>query len=521
MANKKKKTVEKEDGCPAGRNRSVLRNLVLIALPIVLFFQIVFATRLFLSSIWVARGNAMRQTGRIVQTRQLFEHARAYDPNDYKTLHLLGAALVASGDNVQAADTLEQCLRLAPYHPLALDLLAIVYMQQGELDRASRTIERAERVVPISPYVHTTSGRILAKRGMYDQAVDEFRKAIELGYENKSELLRATADTYYRSGKIELAVETAAEAISADPDDPANYMVKGQLLAQARQWQKTVSTMEQGLAMLDKVPKSKSLDFRMRAYLELARAYTELDEPADAVVEVCKMQKLNVAAPQTPGLLDPISNRLEPDEPAYHLVQGWLLMQTLRLKEAAGALQQTIALLGQSGRPETEGAQVLKECAHFNLATVFLALGQLADAATQVFEVQKLDSTNLQIPVLIEEIAKQLDGDPEGLSVEEKAQAQLLLARSLVVSEQRVRGYETIRSVAENTEVSPRLRASAYAERARLFAGLEEKLTEALTELDRAEQIDPTLPVIAPMRRDILSYQRRISTQKQSQSGQP
>jgi len=164
---------------------------------------------------------------------------------------------------------------------------------------------------------------------------------------------------------------------------------------------------------------------------------------------------------------------------------------------------------------------MLKECAHFNLATVFLTVGQLADAAIQVFEIQKLDSTNLQIPALIEAIAKQLDADPEGLSVEQKAQAQLLLARSLVVAEQRERGYETIRRVAENTEISRRLRASAYAERARLFAGLEEKLTEALTELDRAEQLDPTLPVIAPMRKDILSYQRRVNAQKQNQSGQP
>jgi len=273
--------------------------------------------------------------------------------------------------------------------------------------------------------------------------------------------------------------------------------------------------------MLEKFPSSRSLEFQMRAHLELARAYTELDTAADAVAEVCRMQKLNVAAPQIPGLLDPISNRLEPDEPAYHLVQGWLLMQTPRLKEAADALQQTVTLMGQNGLPETENAQQIKVCTHFNLATVFLKLDRLADASVQVFEVQKLDSAYPQIPVLIEAIAKQIEAGPGNLSVEKKAETQLLLARSLVVAGQKERGYETIRRVAENTEVSARLRAAAYTERARLLAGLDQKLTEALAELDRAEQIDPTLPEIAPMRRDILGYQRRIDAQKQSQTGRP
>ncbi len=393
-----------------------LKALVLIGLPVVLLFQIAFATKLLISEMCLARGNMARRAGLTTEAQQWYARSCTFDPRNYRALHLLGGAMVARGDYPNAARVLDRCLELAPYHPLVLDLLAIAYMHMGELDRATETIERADRVVPDSPYVRSTRGRILVERGQYDDAVNEFREAVRLGYKPEDEVLRAIANTQFKAGDLDAAIATAVDAVGSDPDNPLNHLVHGQLLMFGRQ--------------------------------------------------------------------------LEP---------------------AASALRQAIDLFGKNPGAGTPRHRMH---AHLALATTYIDLGRLADAAVQLFQMQKLDATDQQTFMLIDTIETQLDAAADRLGPNETARTRFLLARCMVASGQKERGYEAIRRVAHTDGASQRLRASAHAELARLMAALDRNFDDALAELALAEQIDPSLPQIQPMRKDITRLKQHMTGQQ-------
>jgi len=398
--------------------RPAVRNLVFVGLPVFLVFQMTFATRLFLSDKCVARGDLLRQTGLPDRARDAYEKALARQPKDYKTAHLLGGTLVALGNNAEAAEVLERCVYQAPYHPLALDLLAIAYMHQGNLDKAAEMNGRAKEVVPTSPRPYRTGGRILAVRGQHEDAIAEFRKALDLGYSPKSEILRAIANAYLNSGSADLAVQSVAEAISYEPTDPLNHLVYGQMLANMQQWQ-----------------------------------------PASA------------------------------------------------------ALQRAIELFEQPQQPSASlrATGPYRVHAHLVLASVYIRMERLADAVNEIFRAQCIDNAAPQIGPLIEQIAQRLDTGREGMDEAEEAQIRFLLARSLFASEQLDRGLDELRHVCGTETASARLRASAHTELARMLVLGLGKHAEALAELDRAEQIDPSLPEIGRLRSDILRYRAQNS----------
>jgi len=400
-----------KEGADTGVKKStVIKKIVLVVLPIILLFQIAFATRQFLSEIWEVRGNAVRVAGDVGQAREMYERSLRYDAKDYKTLHLLGAALVAEGDTGRAVDVLDRCVQLAPYHPLALDLLAIAYLRQGELEKASGAIARALDVVPISANVHTTAGRIEDERGLYDEAINQYREALRLGYSPESEVLRAIANAHYKNGDGERAVETASEAVAGNPKDPLNYLVRGQLLIQTKQLQEAVTVLRRAVELFAESPSHASLDHRMRTHIILAGTYLDLDLPADA--------------------------------------------------------------------------------------------------AQQLFEMQKLDNTDPRIPPLIEAVAKWLDTKSANVVPAERARAWFLLSRSFLAAEKLDPALEALRHVCETQEAPARLRATAHAQTAGLMAGTQRKFDEAIAELDRAQQIDPGLAEIRQMRENVLRYQR-------------
>ncbi len=67
-------------------------------------------------------------------------------------------------------------------------------------------------------YYHFSKARLLDDQGQGNQAIDEYKKALELD-PNNSQIYSEMAESYARNNRFQLAVETAQKAVKADPDN--------------------------------------------------------------------------------------------------------------------------------------------------------------------------------------------------------------------------------------------------------------------------------------------------------------
>jgi tetratricopeptide (TPR) repeat protein len=70
----------------------------------------------------------------------------------------------------------------------------------------------------LEAYYHFSKGRLLDDEGQPAQAIDEFKKALELD-PNNSFIYSEMAESYLRNNRLREAVDTAQKAIQADPDN--------------------------------------------------------------------------------------------------------------------------------------------------------------------------------------------------------------------------------------------------------------------------------------------------------------
>lgn len=102
------------------------------------------ATPAEISTLWLARGSVLEQTGDWAAARPMVERAVALAPDRPDALNLLGYAMLQHGGDVTAATALiERASRLAPDDPAITDSLGWAYFRQGRLAQAIAALERA------------------------------------------------------------------------------------------------------------------------------------------------------------------------------------------------------------------------------------------------------------------------------------------------------------------------------------------------------------------------------------------
>ncbi len=109
--------------------------------------------------------------------------------------------------------------------------LAFEYTDQ-EREQLQKEAEKAEKRKSFSAEVQTLfdSGLKLAAEGKHEEAIAEFKKALEKDPE-QSNILGNMADSYSKMNKNDDALETYKKAITVKPDDAALYTNMGVLLS--------------------------------------------------------------------------------------------------------------------------------------------------------------------------------------------------------------------------------------------------------------------------------------------------
>ena len=158
---------------------------------------------------------ALVELGRLEDAATHFEKSLALEPKP--EIHSdLGFIMARLGRSDEAFAQYEQALALDPDCPSAHFNMAVTYVQAGEFAKAE---EHYRRALPRRPGAETSNGLgyVLARQGRPDEAIAEFRKAIEAdpqftpAYTNLAQALAA-------QGRLEEAAEYYRRALAQQPN---------------------------------------------------------------------------------------------------------------------------------------------------------------------------------------------------------------------------------------------------------------------------------------------------------------
>lgn len=116
-----------------------------------------------------------------------------------------GLALLRAGEYEKAAEEISKALKLAPEDPVIYNDIAHCRFHAGKLDEALKTIDTALSIDGGISLLHVTKAEILMKLSRHREALDCYRKAIDLD--------GAHAAAYYSKALAEdhLGMREAAE----------------------------------------------------------------------------------------------------------------------------------------------------------------------------------------------------------------------------------------------------------------------------------------------------------------------
>jgi tetratricopeptide (TPR) repeat protein len=119
--------------------------------------------------------------------------------------------------------------------------IAYNLFEQGKYDQAQTVVEGLVISNPYDGYFHSLLGSIYGRKGMHEEAQEEYSIALELNpkdlasYVNRAEIL-------LQHGEIEAALDDLKKAVELDPKGEQPFGIRARALAQA-----TVSVLEEAM----------------------------------------------------------------------------------------------------------------------------------------------------------------------------------------------------------------------------------------------------------------------------------
>ncbi len=143
----------------------------------------------------------------------------ALDPDNARALYHLAWMRYQQGLYDEAIGIVGRSIEIDPGNMRARDLLAILYSMTLQHDRAAAEFLDVLAANSADAVSHNNYGTFLLERGSYDQALDQFERAIDLDPENVQSFL-GVAETLRQSGSPGLAEEWYRMVLKLSPGHP-------------------------------------------------------------------------------------------------------------------------------------------------------------------------------------------------------------------------------------------------------------------------------------------------------------
>lgn len=164
------------------------------------------------------------------------------------TLQVAQMRLVA-GDAKAARDAAERAVKLDPRSPDAHSLLGLALDAQGEGVQAGPHHRQAAELAPVRGSLLNNYGSWLCSHGQAAESLAWFERAVASpGYETPAQALANGAMCALRAGQGERAERDARRVVAVDPAQPTALMTLAHRMADTRRWLEARAFVERRLA---------------------------------------------------------------------------------------------------------------------------------------------------------------------------------------------------------------------------------------------------------------------------------
>jgi tetratricopeptide (TPR) repeat protein len=168
---------------------------------------------------FVRAGMANEHTGDHKGAERLYRRGLEIAPNDVELHNALGWTLFQDGRSAEAVAEYERALAADPNHVKSHNNLALALVELGRLDEAAAHFETSLRLEP-KPEIYSDLGFVKARQGKSEEALADYRKALEL-------------DPHCASAHLNLAAAFAQDGALDDAESHYRQSLLGKPTAEA------------------------------------------------------------------------------------------------------------------------------------------------------------------------------------------------------------------------------------------------------------------------------------------------
>ncbi len=140
--------------------------------------------------------------------------ALEYEPSFVRAMNNLGRVLAMQGKLIEAREVFEHAVKLDPRSPAALSFLASTYSSTGQVELARSHLDRALAINPREPVPNYELGRLSERLGNFVEAESYFRAAIDHGQGYHVPKL-GLARVLLEQGRLDEALRSCCEALES------------------------------------------------------------------------------------------------------------------------------------------------------------------------------------------------------------------------------------------------------------------------------------------------------------------
>ncbi|MEM3444973.1 MAG: tetratricopeptide repeat protein [Thermoplasmata archaeon] len=188
---------------------------------------------------------------------------------------LLGDAKYVSGKFDEAIEHYETGLKLDPKNEYLIARKGVTLLRLGLNETAYRFLSTAVTEFPESPEILMGAGIAAAKLGKYSIALNLFRKVEKR--KKSAELYNNIGNVLFNMGKVEEALNSYRKAIELDKNYENAYLNAANVLTRAKRFEEAISAVK---ALLEFNPESAE------AHYQLSKIYLEMGEYEKSIQEV-------------------------------------------------------------------------------------------------------------------------------------------------------------------------------------------------------------------------------------------
>lgn len=234
-------------------------------------------------------------------------------PRSSAIYQILGEIFTFQKNISMAVDALKKAIELEPTNHMALGYLAQIMSDDEMRDKAIATVKQKIVTNPDFPDLHNDAGKLLFEFHMYEEAIQQFRKALELNPQY-AEARLYMAMCLGENGSMEASIR---ELMNIKPKNIRVYYMLGVYFNNAGQFYESM----QALSVVENLQSN---------YFDVPERLATLREYFDKLHSLQNMHQ---------ELLD-----AHPDYPDLHFKMGNLLMMIGRYKEAEHNFREALRL---------------------------------------------------------------------------------------------------------------------------------------------------------------------------------